>query len=245
MAPNMKIQQQAYTEPSDFSLEDQSVILRAKSMPWYQKLLRALHLTKNQGIYVATILFFLIGLAITRATLHPQGLPTKAGTNTVKISIQPTSAVMPPNTNFQVWETADKPVVFTTVRIVFNPKLVKMIREVSTNSSPLTRVIKKTAMSEANITGIINLTLALDPTKRSTPAAGTVELATIPLSPNIARQNTLTALHLDTSAMQVVNADATLFTITAVDSTITLNPPPAPTPTKSVPKYPPVKLISP
>jgi hypothetical protein len=231
MGHNAKTQPQTHTESSVASNGQQTVIIPSKPLPWYQKIVHALQLKKDVWTYVGIVVFLVIGFAITRATLHPQGLPTRAGTDTVKISIKPASTVMPPNTTFQLWETADNPVAFTTVKIVFDPKLVKMIGEISTSPSPLTRVVKQTAMSEANTTGIINLSLALDPTNRATPPTGTFKLATIPMAVNTTTQNLSATLHLDAAAMQVVNPDLNIFTITTVDSTLTLNPVPTATPT--------------
>src|SRR4030042_940626 len=107
-----------------------------------------------------------------------------------------------------------------------------IFRAVRERQGAPTRVGTRTTPSEANATGIINLSLALDPAQRASPPTGTFQLATIPLSPNTAAQNISATLHLDTPAMQVVNPDTPLFTITTVDSTITLNvTPPTPTPT--------------
>lgn len=213
--------------------DDQStddLIISPKPIRWYEKAARSLHLSNDALIYLGVFLFLVIGYFITRATLHWQGGPIKAGSNTVKISIQPAAAEMPPNTTFQLWETADNPVLVTTARIIFDPTRVKMIGEVSTSPSPLTRVIQQTAMSEANTTGVINLTLAKDPVIKTNPPIGSFELATIPMSVNTA-QSLSTTLHLDTGALQVVNPDSSLFTITAVDALVSLNPPATPTPT--------------
>lgn len=229
MAHNLKTQQRTAAESSGASIEEKVVLIPAKPTPLYLKLLRALHLTKDQGIYVGIVIFLLIGLAITQATRQKQGIPAKAGTNTIRITIQPAANVMPPNTTYQLWATADNPVSFATVTIVFNPTLVKMIGELSTSPSPLTRVVQQTPMSEANTTGVIHLSLALDPTRRATPPTGTFELATIPMSA-ATTQNISTSLHFDALTMQVVNPDLSLFTMTTVDSSITLNPPPTPTP---------------
>lgn len=220
-----------HVPPSGQETSEQTLIVPPKPLPWYQKILQKLHITKDVGIYIAIFVFLVSGFFISQATLKQKSLRVKAGTNTVKISIQPATSTMPPNTTYQLWATADNPVAFATVKIVFDPAKVKMIGEISTSPSPLTRVVKQTAMSEANTTGIINLSLALDPTKKSTPPTGTFELATIPMGVNTTTQNISTTLHLDSSVMQVVNPDATLFTITAVDSVIALNPPATPTPT--------------
>jgi hypothetical protein len=226
MVDNMDNQQQTQTPSSEMVLPP--------PVPWYQKFARTPHLKRNVALSVGIVVLAITGYIIIRAVRERQGVPTRAGTNTVAISIQPGSVVMPPDTTFQVWETADNPVAFTTVKIVFDPTLVHLIGEISTSLSPLTRVVKRTAASEANTTGIINLSLALDPSKRASPPTGTFQLATIPLSPNTTAQNISATLHLDTPAMQVVNPNTTLFTITTADSTITLTAAPPtsiPTPT--------------
>ncbi len=212
-------------EPVQEDNTKQTIIVPPLPLPWYRRILNKFRTNKNIGIYLGGLILLITGYIISQATLHQQGLPIRAGTNTVRISIQPATNSMPPKTIFQIWATANNPVAFVTIKIVFDPTVVNLTGEVSTGPSPLTRVIKKTSMNEANTTGIINLTLALDPAKRSSPPRGTFEVATLPMAPNT-NQNVITTLHMDASVMQVVNPDSTIFTITTIDSTLTLNPPP-------------------
>lgn len=209
---------------------EHTVIVPPKHVWWFIKLLRALHLTKEEGIYAAIILFLVIGSLLTQASRQKQGVPARAGTNTARISLQPQTGVMPPDTIVQIWETAQNPVAFTSIKIIFDPAHVKLTGEILTGTSPLTQILKQTPMSEANTTGIINLSLGLDPAKRATPATGTFQLATIALTTNTATKNLSTLLHLDPDGMQVINPDLSLFTVTTVDSTLILNPMPTATP---------------
>jgi len=186
---------------------------------------------KNIVGFAGILLFLAIGIIIARQIQKPSTLLTKAGTNTVKITVQPSSVSMPPNTTLQVWATADNPVAGVTVKVVFNPTLIQLSGDVVTTMAPLTRTIKKTALAEANTTGIINLSLGLDPASRATPPTGTFQIAALPFTVRTSQQNLSALVHLDTASMQAVNPDASVFTIASVDSTLTLNPIATPTPT--------------
>ena len=88
----------------------------------------------------------------------------------------------------------------------------------------------KTPVSEASASGVINLSLALDPSSKANPPTDTFLLADMPFAVKTTSPSVSTTIHLDTQSMKVVNPNGSLFTITGVDSTLTLNSPNTPTP---------------
>ena len=182
----------------------------------------------------------LVGTLLVIVSQVQQGarlLGARAYSGQATLSILPASQTLNPSGNVQLWLNADSPVVFVQTEIDFNPAMVQLTGELSIPNASLWRVIRQTSMQDANSSGAMVLILALDPSQRSHPPTGAIQLATIKLNANVSTADATTPLVFSSTATQIVNADANLFTTTRQDSTLTLNatsattaPIPSPTP---------------
>lgn len=172
----------------------------------------------------------LIGVVIARATIRPQRITTKAGSHQAKISIRPAAVSVSPNESFhlQLWATTDNPLVFMNVKLTYDPAIIKLTKEV-TLTSDLKKIIQRTTMSQANTNGKMKIVIGLDPASRQDPPAGTFQVASLQFAAVTTAPATTTVSVLKT-AVQLVAADTTTFTVTAVDSTVTVNQSPTDVP---------------
>lgn len=182
-------------------------------------------------VYAGIFLLLLLGGLIVYERTHKVPLAPKAAAGTATFTLQPVTQSVPPETQFQVWMTADQPVAFVQFELSFNPTLLKMTREFSWVNTALTRVVKITTMADANISGKVDVTVALDPANRANPPTGTFQVGTIALSSNTALANQTATVNFTNSFFQVVNPDSTLFTVTGTGATIGVNVTPTTTPT--------------
>ena len=175
-------------------------------------------------------LFLVIGAVIAAATLRTQQITTKASSHQAKISIQPASVSVGPNAplHLQLWATTDSPLVYMNVKITYDPAVIQLTKEV-TLTSGLKKVIQKTTMVNANTNGKMKIVIGLDPASRQDPPAGTFQVASLQFAAVTTAPATTTVSVLKT-AVQLVAADTTTFTVTAVDSTVTVNQSPTDVP---------------
>ncbi len=204
-----------------------SVIVAAPPEPWYR---RAMRTVKNPKVapYLGIGLFLVIGLVFTMATLYPQQVTTRATTHQATVTVLPAMLSLPPNGTMQLWATTDSPTAFVNVQLTFNPAVVKLTAEITLTTSAWGRVIKQTTMADANASGKIDLVIGLDPTHVQTPPNGTFQLATLQFGANTTNPNVTTTVVASASS-QLAAVDATVFTLTSVGSTITVNPLTTPT----------------
>lgn len=188
---------------------------------------------QSLGVYAGIFLLLLLGGLIVYERTHQVPFVPKAAAGTATITLQPVTQSVPPVTQFQVWMTADQPVAFVQFELVFDPTLLKMTQEFSWVNTALTRVVKISSMTEANVSGKIDVTVALDPANRANPPTGTFELGTLSLTSNTTTANQTATVIFTNSFFQVVNPDTTLFTVTGTGSTIGVNITPTPIPTQT------------
>lgn len=214
----------------DASVHEHELIVPRRKLPWFLEIIDAIRRNRTLQIYIGTVMFLAIGVIIGDAMVVNPNIRSKAGSNTVQISVQPSAQTMPPSTAFQLWVNAGNPIAFITVKVVFDPTLIQMTGDLA-SVSPLTRIAQRTSYATANITGVLWFSVGLDPAMRNSPPSGTFELATIPFAVKTTSVNQPATIHLDATGMQVVNTDYSLFSVTAQDSALTLNPSAAPTAT--------------
>jgi hypothetical protein len=219
------------TQAGDDIAGNETVIVHPPSKPWYQRGLHRITGNKNIMAYVGIILFLVVGFVLTQATQRgSQQVQIKASSHKANVSIYPVSQVLTPNGGVQVWATVDSQVAFIRVEIIFDPSVVKLNNEVSL-TSPLTRVVAKTTMAQANSTGTIVIAVALDPSGKNSPPTGTLKLADITFAGQTKNPNISSTLNIPSGSVQIVHPDGSLYSITTAAATLTLNPVATPTPT--------------
>jgi hypothetical protein len=189
---------------------------------------------KKHKIDIRLVLLIIPLLAIFGIVIlikNYQSIGTEAAIHQAALSFQVSSTTLPPQNTFGIWINADSPTAFADVELSFDQTKVKLAQEVSI-SNTLTRQVKVTTMAEANSTGKVSIVLGLDPANRSNPPSGAFQIAGLTLAGNTTAQNVITAVTFNTSAMQLVAMDQSVFTLTSTPLAITVNPAVAtPTPT--------------
>jgi 4-hydroxyphenylpyruvate dioxygenase-like putative hemolysin len=79
-------------------------------------------------------------------------------------------------------------------------------------------------MSEANVTGVIEIVLALDPNDLSNPPHTSMQIAKFTMDKNTDAQNVISKLGITINNSQIVNTNMSVYTITAVDTVLKVNP---------------------
>jgi hypothetical protein len=167
---------------------------------------------------------------------HKQSLESHAGTHTATVSFQLDNWKLPPQSTFGVWVNPDSPVAFADVEISFDPKIVNIVQEISV-VGPLTRKIKVTSMTDANLTGKISIVLMLDPANKTNPPSNVFQIANLSFGAKTTSQNVTSAINFATSSMQLVAIDESVFSLTTKELNLSVNPTttptisPSPTPT--------------
>ncbi len=165
-----------------------------------------------------------VGIIIAREIRKPLEIRTRAGSNTARISVQPKTATVPPASAFQIWVTADNPVASLSVRVLFDPDALELTRDASVETAPLTKSVAVTPVSEANRTGSIGITMEHDPAGTSSPPSGTFRLAVLTFAPKQAGSDGASAIRIDPSTVRILSPDRSVFTVSTVDSSVTVNP---------------------
>lgn len=177
-------------------------------------------------LYAVPVIAVFIVAALIQSN---QIIGTQASTHQATLSFQLTDWQVPPESTFGVWVNSDSPVAFSDTELSFNPKLVKMTQEVSFTDK-LTRKIKVTSMSEANTTGKISIVVGLDPANIASPPSGAFEIANVAFDANTSMQNATSSVNFETTGMQMVSTDQSVFSLTATGLNLTVNPIPTPSP---------------
>jgi hypothetical protein len=157
-------------------------------------------------------------LAIAMFTTHPewfQKYNTKAATNTAQITLQPAQVNAIPTTTVQLWTTTSASTGFVNVEIDFNPSRIRLTNDATLTSTTLTRLVRRTSFAEANTTGKLFLTLGLDPSKRSNPPQGTMQLGTLNFTAVTPAVIALTPVTVSQTTSSVVGMDAALMSVTS------------------------------
>ena len=183
------------------------------------------------SVLVSLFTLFVIVLKLP----EPTSYTGKAGANTASFSLLPTQISLPPEFGFQVWINAQNPVAFAHLEIIFDKNLVALTQEPELVNPMLSRVVKRTSKTDANKTGVIVFAVALDPINRSLAPSGSFQLAKLTFNAITTQSNLTTQLTFNQNALKLVNPNASVFTFTTSNGTLTLNPlvPPSPTPAPS------------
>jgi hypothetical protein len=185
----------------------------------------------------ADVKYLLLGIpviatfAAVAVLKNTQTIKTKAGLHQASVSFQLTSWSLPPQNTFGVWINSDSPVAFSDVELSFDPKSVKLSKEIVPKTS-LTRKIKVTSMADANSTGKISIVLGLDPAMSGNPPSGAFQIADLTFDSNTSSQNVVTKIVFTNSGMQIVAVDQSVFNLTSTGIDLTINktnPTPLPT----------------
>lgn len=193
------------------------------------KYLRKLYL-KSKILPLAIIILLVIStFLLVRETKFYQSIFTSASVGQATIFLEPDTSTLPPSSSVDVWITVDQAAAFSHIELYYDSQVIELIAEPDYSSSPMTRIINSTSMSEANSTGKIIFTLGLEPSQLSSAPTGAFKLATFKFSTTTS-SFTETLLSIDTSTTQLVDVGATPFQLTFSNSLLILNPTPAPSP---------------
>lgn len=197
---------------------------------------RVFEFMKNHQVdfkYLLLVIPIIAIFILARAVQNNQSIKSKAGSYTANISFQLSNSSLPPETTYGVWLNTNAPAGFVSAEVDFNPTLVKMTKEVALTNSLFTKIVKLTSMTEANTTGKIYIILGLDPTKLTTPPSSTFQIANLTFNALTTNPNVTTAVTFNTGGMQIVATDQSVFTLSAINLTLTLNPTATPLATPS------------
>lgn len=156
-----------------------------------------------------------------------ESVATAAGT--AVISFTPGTAYLPPDTVFTVnIDSQTDTVAFVKTQIKFDPALLRLTGEVDT-SNLFKTVIRRTNMTDANNTGIIDLVLAVSPEDRFNPPGGSFEVANLPFTAIGILDNVNTAITFQTEEIQIVSLAGEQLNVVAASSNVIINFSPSPT----------------
>lgn len=153
-----------------------------------------------------------------------QSLDSKAGVGQASLFFQSDSLTLPPDSDLTVIANSSGPVGFAKVELNFDTTKVKLVSEIDVSISPLKKVVKISSMSEANLTGKIEIILGLDPSFVSNPPSGSFQVAKFRVASNTGNNNVTNSVSFNTSNSQLVNLDQTLFNLTATNLSVLINP---------------------
>lgn len=185
--------------------------------------------------FVWMLIFCLVtGFAIytlTKLVKQQQSLQTRAAVGTAEVKVFPTTTSMPPDNLFKIMVNPSKPVAFAHVELIFDKSLLNVVQ--INPSTVLTRIIKQSSVAEANTSGKISITYALDPAQRNTPPSGGFVLGEIRMTALNQNLNVSTAITVDQNSLQIVDMDAIALNTNAIGSSIVPSTSPTASPTTS------------
>jgi len=167
-------------------------------------------------LFIFIILFFLASNSIQAAD-----------TNTASLSISPSQINLLNNTletNTIDLDSGPETIGFVHTEIIFNPDIVQLATEVL--PSPLfSTVIQVTSMTEANETGVIDITLGVSSQSFSNAPSGKINIALLNWVTNTNPANQITNISFVQNANQVVNIQDVSLPIQTQDGIIVINNP--------------------
>lgn len=215
---------------------------------------------------LVTLLIVMFGVILYFANYlinRTQDLRTGAAAGSAKLFFEPATATLPPNATINLWVTTDRPLAFAHVELSFDPSQLHLAQEISLpgpvlkalpNANGVTTPATITPMADANQTGHITVTLALDPATTTLASAptGTFKLASFALAAATTTPGISTAFRVTGTNLQLVDTGAIPFAASTASSTLSLNPvpvtavSPTPIPATTLDQTPPsVTLTSP
>jgi hypothetical protein len=173
------------------------------------------------GLIILVVMLVSIPLGIY---LIKRGVLFRSGASSqVAVSIQPSSATLPPDTTFSLMlNSGSNKIGFARVIVNFDTNKIRLNGEVQASGS-LSNVVSLTSSSEANSTGKILIVLGLPPDSSSQPS-GTFEIAKIPFKVQTTSSNQSTTVSIDSNDIQIVDLNANSLSTTVASSSLTLNP---------------------
>jgi hypothetical protein len=214
-------------------VEMKVVSIQKSKMPFLSKFkTKSSEFLKNHKVDIKYLLLAIPIIAIfflVREVQYRQSLKTGAGLHQASVAFQLQDWTLPPENAFDVWVNSDSPVSFINVNISFDPKLVKLTHEIATTGK-LTRIVKITSMADANSTGAISIVLGLDPSMATSSPSGAFQVASLTFNANTTEQNIATTINFNSSQMQIVASDQSVFQLTTTNLNLILNPTATPTP---------------
>jgi hypothetical protein len=185
--------------------------------------------------------FILIGIIIIVVLVQKiqeyQSLKSNASAGTAKIFFVPESINIPPDGIVKLFATVDKDIAFARIEMLFDHTQVRLTQDIMLTNQKLTRVISKSTPAQANETGKIIIVIALDPTNRTQPPSGTIELANLKFSSITTTPNQSSSISINTANSQMIAITTEPYNLTSQICNIQLNyvaPTPPPTPSPSV-----------
>ena len=214
-------------------LETEVISIQKSKMPFLSKFrVRSSEFLKNHKADVKYLLLIIPVVAtflLVKAVQYRQSLNSRAGIHQASVAFQLQNWNLPPENPFEVWVNSDSPVSFANVSISFDPALVKLTHEIAL-SGRLTRIVKVTTMAEANSTGVVSIVIGLDPAMVNSPPVGAFQVATLTFDTKTLNPNIATVVSFDTSKMQLVATDQSMFQLAGTNLNLMLNPTATPTP---------------
>lgn len=165
----------------------------------------------------------------------------KAAVTDPHLFFAPAEASLPPNRTLDLKLDAKTYVVsFVRAEFTFEKDKVNLASDITAGTA-LATVVEKTSKDQANATGHVTLSLAVQ--TGSTPPTGVFSLASIPLTAVSTLENDTAYLTIDQSTVEIYETPSeNLLPFTSANATLTLNPPGAtltptrtPTPTATPP----------
>lgn len=197
---------------------------------------RSKYQKKSPFLQVVSASFLLVMVVImfyfANYLIHErQSMLVSASAGQANIFFEPSTITIPPDGLVNLWITADKQLGFVSAQMSFDRTKLKLAQEIVLDQPALKQVIVKSTMAEANTTGKINLTIAVDPDTVSQAPTGSFKLASLKFSLVTTLADQTANLELVSSSLQLVDLGAIPFIVTSSNSVFSLNPQVASTPT--------------
>ncbi|OGG11880.1 hypothetical protein A2Z00_00315 [Candidatus Gottesmanbacteria bacterium RBG_13_45_10] len=190
--------------------------------PWYKRLIDSG--VRTQFVWkLSFVMMLVVGFVIAQQIQKPQNIVTKAGNSRANIMIVPSESRTKPMVLLQLWVNAESSVDQGQIRIDFDKTKMKLV-SISTSKNPaLAPALTFSSTSQANLTGTINVGLAITPSSGITAPSQTFQLIDMNFQPITTSPNLTTYVTVNAQGSKLFHGE-TPFTITNFKgSTVILN----------------------
>lgn len=189
-------------------------------------------------ILFGVLLICIVSFIILVNPNHKFDIRSKAQITPVKLSLSPPATVIPPNRSLSlVIDSGSEKIAYIRAEVTFNPNLIQLTGDIGT-SEKLRMVLRKSTRDQANSLGRIVVILGLAPADRANPPVGQFEIAKFNFTAKSISDSSIAQFSIDSSALQVVNWDASEMETKIVNASWKVNPKVENTPTDIPPKKP-------
>lgn len=150
----------------------------------------------------------------------PTETPTPPPTGQVGIVFSPSTAFLPPDTNFKIMaDSGSQSVAFGRIVFTFDPTKIQLTDEIGVPSQ-IFRIVEKTSKINANSLGKAVIVLGVDPS--ATAPTGQFEFASFTMTSISGLANDSTGIDFDTNDIQIVDGNALELAFVVSSATLTL-----------------------